>query len=233
EDDLIQLLTPYDPEVLINCFCNFKFVKLLTNYRCYNVHPSYLPLYRGRHPLQWSLINGEKTHGITVHEMSKKYDDGPIIWQENIFLNENMSVAQLREELMLKLANAFPQVLNQILTKSAEKQVNSTEKSTYIKRRSQADSQLTEWYDAALLYRKIKALRSENHPAFLLQERDEKLNIIDVEREENNIFSAESKQPKLLKIKKQKFLIQTADARLLWLFSAEELPSNFKINFTQ
>ncbi|MGB3774936.1 MAG: hypothetical protein WA951_06730, partial [Leeuwenhoekiella sp.] len=42
EDDLIQLLTPYDPEVLINCFCNFKFVKLLTNYRCYNVHPSYL-----------------------------------------------------------------------------------------------------------------------------------------------------------------------------------------------
>ena len=231
ENRLIELLHPHQPEILINCFCNFKFTELLEIYTCYNIHPSFLPRYRGRHPLHWALINGEKSHGITLHEMSKNYDDGPIIWQEEVALNEDMSVAELREELMKKLKTDFPQVLSRILTKTTEKRPNSAENSTYIKRRSPEDSRLSEWHDAGIIYRKIKALRSEGNPAFLPLESVGKLAIIDVKWEEKPVFSEEKTLPSLLKTDKNALLIKTADKQLIWLFSAKNSLNNPKIDF--
>ncbi len=232
ENSLIELLAPKKLDVIINCFCNFKFTQLLDLYHCYNLHPSYLPRYRGRHPLHWALINGEKTHGITLHEMSKKYDDGPIFWQEVVIIDENMSVAQLRELLMCKLETAFPRIFTEIMDEKVEKRPNSAEKSTYIKRRSPEDSRLTEWHDAALLYRKIKALRSEEYPAFLQLEETGKLPIIDVAREEKTLFFEEKPLPALIKTVENGLLIKTADKHLLWLFSEENPPNHLKIDFT-
>ena len=38
----------------------------ITKYGVINVHGSVLPKYRGSSPIQWSLINGEKTLGVTI-----------------------------------------------------------------------------------------------------------------------------------------------------------------------
>ena len=47
----------------------------------YNVHFSLLPAYRGHSPVFWQLKNGETTGGITIHQMDKKFDNGPILSQ--------------------------------------------------------------------------------------------------------------------------------------------------------
>ena len=47
----------------------------------YNVHGSLLPAYRGRAPINWALVKGETTTGITLHAMTAKPDDGDIIAQ--------------------------------------------------------------------------------------------------------------------------------------------------------
>lgn len=182
ERELIELLEPHNPETLINCFCNFKFAELLKRYTCYNIHPSYLPAYRGRHPMHWALINGEKTYGISLHKMTESYDDGGIVWQQNIPIYESMSVAQLREALMQVLEKGFPEALRSILENDINLKENPSDKGNYIPRRSPEDSQLLEWNDPSRIYRKIKTLRSEAHPAFLLLRSGEKLPIIDVER---------------------------------------------------
>ncbi|WP_031428580.1 formyltransferase family protein [Flavimarina sp. Hel_I_48] len=231
EAALIHHLEGKEIESIVNCFCNFKFTKLLELYRCYNIHPSYLPRYRGRHPLHWALINGEKHHGITLHEMSPKYDDGAIIWQEKVALNENMSVADLRELLMQKLEMHFPAVFAKIMANSAEKQPNFIENSTYIKRRSPEDSELTEWHDGALLYRKIKALRSETNPAFISLKTNKKLPIIDVKWEKKDIISEKKVSPEILKIEKNALLIKTADNHKIWLITEENQPNSIQINF--
>ena len=46
-----------------------------------NLHNSPLPKYRGVRPINWALKNGEKTHGVTIHEISEGIDDGPIYGQ--------------------------------------------------------------------------------------------------------------------------------------------------------
>ncbi|WP_448698504.1 methionyl-tRNA formyltransferase [Mucilaginibacter sp. AW1-3] len=47
--------------------------------KLYNIHFGTLPAYRGATPVFWQLKQGDKI-GVTIHEVSKKFDDGPIYW---------------------------------------------------------------------------------------------------------------------------------------------------------
>lgn len=51
---------------------------------CINLHGSLLPKYRGRVPINWAIINGEKETGVTLHYMTEKADAGDIISQKKI-----------------------------------------------------------------------------------------------------------------------------------------------------
>ena len=50
----------------------------------YNMHGSLLPKYRGRVPVNWAIINGEKMTGVTLHHMVKRADAGDIVDQEPV-----------------------------------------------------------------------------------------------------------------------------------------------------
>ena len=49
--------------------------------RIINIHNSPLPRYRGVSPINWALKNGERSHGVTIHEMTPGIDEGPIVAQ--------------------------------------------------------------------------------------------------------------------------------------------------------
>ena len=40
------------------------------------MHHSLLPRHRGPNPIQWALIHGDSTTGVTVHVMGVNFDDG-------------------------------------------------------------------------------------------------------------------------------------------------------------
>ena len=46
-----------------------------------NLHNGPLPKYRGVNPINWALRNGEREHGVTIHEITPGIDDGPILSQ--------------------------------------------------------------------------------------------------------------------------------------------------------
>jgi UDP-4-amino-4-deoxy-L-arabinose formyltransferase/UDP-glucuronic acid dehydrogenase (UDP-4-keto-hexauronic acid decarboxylating) len=47
-----------------------------------NLHGSLLPRYRGRAPINWQILHGEREGGVTLHHMVKKADAGDIVDQE-------------------------------------------------------------------------------------------------------------------------------------------------------
>jgi len=49
--------------------------------RIINLHNGPLPKYRGVSPINWALKNGEREHGVTIHEITPGIDDGPVIGQ--------------------------------------------------------------------------------------------------------------------------------------------------------
>jgi methionyl-tRNA formyltransferase len=48
-----------------------------------NIHPSYLPQYRGPTPLETALIEGDKDMGITIMVLDELVDHGPILTQKH------------------------------------------------------------------------------------------------------------------------------------------------------
>lgn len=50
----------------------------------YNLHGSLLPRYRGRAPVNWVLVNGERETGVTLHRMVERPDAGPIVARKSV-----------------------------------------------------------------------------------------------------------------------------------------------------
>lgn len=73
----------------------------ITKYGVINVHGSVLPKYRGSSPIQWSLINGEKTLGVTILKTQIGMDDGPILLTKEFDINQEDTVDSLMEKISL------------------------------------------------------------------------------------------------------------------------------------
>ena len=66
---------------------------------CINVHGSLLPKYRGAAPIQWSVLNGDKTTGITTMYMDEGMDTGDMILKQEVEIEENETTGELWEKL--------------------------------------------------------------------------------------------------------------------------------------
>ena len=55
----------------------------------YNMHGSLLPKYRGRVPVNWAIIKGERETGATLHEMVEKPDAGRLVDQQAVPILED------------------------------------------------------------------------------------------------------------------------------------------------
>lgn len=67
----------------------------LPRWGCLNVHPSLLPAYRGPAPLFWQRRDGVREGGVTVHRMSARLDEGPILAQSPLPLQDGATGAEL------------------------------------------------------------------------------------------------------------------------------------------
>ncbi|MHA1382022.1 MAG: methionyl-tRNA formyltransferase [Candidatus Helarchaeota archaeon] len=72
-----------------------KEILSLPKYGCINIHSGPLPRYRGMLPCFWVLYNKEKETAVTVHYMNENLDDGDIILQKKIIINDEESVDSL------------------------------------------------------------------------------------------------------------------------------------------
>ncbi|MDU5396329.1 MAG: methionyl-tRNA formyltransferase [Negativicoccus succinicivorans] len=76
-----------------------------------NVHASLLPKYRGAAPIQYSLLNGDETTGVTVMHLDEGMDTGDIILQRSIDIPIDWEFNQLSAHLSTLGAEALQEVL--------------------------------------------------------------------------------------------------------------------------
>ncbi|TNE99980.1 MAG: methionyl-tRNA formyltransferase, partial [Bacteroidetes bacterium] len=65
-----------------------------------NLHASLLPQYRGAAPINWAIINGEKSTGVTTFFLDHEIDTGKVIEQRSVSIGENETIGELYERLM-------------------------------------------------------------------------------------------------------------------------------------
>ena len=124
-----------------------------------NLHFSLLPAYRGAAPAQRALHNGEVTTGVTVFQLDKGMDTGPIFAQESIAINPSWRSFELLNEL----ANLGPDVVKRSFEmiesgKSSSEQVGN---STYAPKISKAEAKIDFTQDSPLIANAIRAFTYE------------------------------------------------------------------------
>ena len=77
----------------------------------FNLHGSILPKYRGRVPVNWAVIMGERETGATLHQMVEKPDAGGIVDQQAVAIGPEDTAA----EVFSKVTAAAEQVLARAL----------------------------------------------------------------------------------------------------------------------
>ncbi|MEF8787527.1 MAG: methionyl-tRNA formyltransferase [Planctomycetota bacterium] len=64
-----------------------------------NLHASALPAYRGAAPINWAIINGETTSGVTVIRMVEEMDAGPILARKTVPIERDDTAGDLHDRL--------------------------------------------------------------------------------------------------------------------------------------
>ena len=81
---------------------------------CINVHPSLLPRYRGAAPLNWTIIRGETTTGVTIMQMDEGMDSGAILLQEETAIGPHETVGELHDRLAVRGAQLLMETISMI-----------------------------------------------------------------------------------------------------------------------
>jgi methionyl-tRNA formyltransferase len=101
-EGFIDMITGYVPDLMYS----FYYRRILSGQLlaiptlgALNLHGSLLPKYRGRAPLNWALVNGERVTGVTLHYMDAWADHGDIVAQKSVAIAVDDTAASLAKKL--------------------------------------------------------------------------------------------------------------------------------------
>lgn len=66
----------------------------------FNLHAALLPQYRGAAPINWAVINGEKTTGVTTFMIDDGMDTGGIMYRYDCRIGPDETVGEVHDKLM-------------------------------------------------------------------------------------------------------------------------------------
>jgi methionyl-tRNA formyltransferase len=86
----------------------------------FNLHASLLPAYRGAAPINWAIINQEKTTGVSTFFIDEKIDTGHIIDQQSVNIAKDETAGSLHDKLMHLGAELTVRTLDAIASGEAD-----------------------------------------------------------------------------------------------------------------
>lgn len=144
-----------------------------------NFHGSLLPKYRGRTPHVWAIINGEKETGVTAHLMSEGVDNGKIVKQIPIPIEDN----DTGFSILQKFISLYPSLIEEVLNDIAQNRINLIEqdhfKATYFGKRTPDDGEINWNWHRERIRNWVRAQSSPYPGAFTYYE-EEKLIIHEI-----------------------------------------------------
>ncbi len=88
--------------------------------RVLNTHPSLLPAFKGWHAVEQALRSGAEETGCTVHIATESLDDGPILAQRRVAIEENDTEASLHERIKVVERTLYPVVVGRVMASLRE-----------------------------------------------------------------------------------------------------------------
>lgn len=114
DEAFLQEMASLKPDVIVVAAYSRlipPFLLELPRYGCLNLHPSFLPRYRGAVPVPAAIMHGDTKVGVTVFRMDAGYDTGDLLlWRE-----ESVEERETGTQLLDRLARIGAEVVLQTL----------------------------------------------------------------------------------------------------------------------
>ena len=134
----------------------------------FNMHGSLLPRYRGRAPVNWAILRGETTTGVTLHEMVQRADAGAIVDQQSV----PILIDDTARDVLAKIAVAAEMVLVRslpaLIDGSAPRRAQPIVPGEYFGRRKPEDGLIDWQQSAASIHNLVRAVSPPFPGAFAM-----------------------------------------------------------------
>jgi methionyl-tRNA formyltransferase len=124
---------------------------------CINLHASLLPRWRGAAPVQRALLAGDTETGVTIMQMDKGLDTGPVLLERRLAISASHTSGSLGEALSTLGAAALLEALEGLAAGTLSASPQPPEGVTYAPRIEKAEARINWSHDALQIERQIRA----------------------------------------------------------------------------
>ena len=117
EEGVVEALSKFAPDVLVVAAYGLLLpqqVLDLPTHGCINVHASLLPRWRGAAPIERAVMAGDDTTGVSIMEMERGLDTGPVYAMESLSIAACADVGELEAKLAIRGGDLLVEVLQQL-----------------------------------------------------------------------------------------------------------------------
>ncbi|MBL8473097.1 MAG: formyltransferase [Rhodocyclaceae bacterium] len=132
----------------------------------YNMHGSLLPKYRGRVPVNWAVLHGERETGATLHAMLTKPDAGAIAGQVAVPILPDDTARAVFDKVTLAAEMVLDRALPGLMNGTLVLQPQNLAQGSYFGGRKPADGQIDWRQTAAQIHNLVRAVAPPYPGAF-------------------------------------------------------------------
>ena len=159
-DDAVDTLSSIKPDLFIVVAYGEIFrrsILRIPQHGCLNIHPSLLPLYRGSSPIQAAILNGDPQTGVSIIEMVRRLDAGPVVAQQVVRLECTETGGELSQKLAAVAAGMLPDVASDWCNGEIVSSPQDETGVTFTRELTKADGRINWTRSASEIERQIRA----------------------------------------------------------------------------
>jgi methionyl-tRNA formyltransferase len=157
----IERIRSWEPDLIFSFYYRNMIKEDILNIPrlgAFNMHGSLLPKYRGRAPINWAVLNGEKETGVTLHYMVKKADAGDIIDQEAVPISHEDTAQDVFNQCVKAARRVLERQLEALKAGTAPRRAQDESQAEYFGGRKPEDGRIDWTKNAETIYNLIRAV---------------------------------------------------------------------------
>lgn len=164
--DVVNRITRLQPDFLFSFYYRAMLkapLLAIPSKGALNMHGSLLPKYRGRVPVNWAIIHGEKETGATLHYMVEKPDAGDILAQTAVPILPDDTSLDVFNKVTIAAELTLHRILPDLLAGRASRRPQQLNQGSYFGGRQPADG-VIDWHQSAWQIHNLVRALSKPYP---------------------------------------------------------------------
>ncbi len=169
EPDVVARIAALRPDFVFSFYCRQMLkppLLAIPAHGALNMHGSLLPHYRGRAPVNWAVLNGERQTGATLHFMTGKPDAGDIVAQQAVPILPDDTAREVLDKVTVAAEICLDSVLPALVAGTAPRIRNDIAHGSYCGARTPQDGRIDWRASAAAIHNLVRAVAPPYPGAF-------------------------------------------------------------------